>query len=162
MAGNKESLDKNSGYDEGKIAVAESCTGGRLGDRITNKPGSSDYFLGGVVSYDNRIKEELLGVKRDTLEAYGAVSAETAREMASGIRERFRAETGLAVTGVAGPGGGTGEKPVGLVYIGLSTPEETVAERYLFSGGRDEVKEQTVVEAMRILAPYLPGDKKER
>lgn len=161
MAGDKELPDKNSGYDEGKIAVAESCTGGRLGDKITNSPGSSAYFLGGVVSYDNRIKEEFLGVTRETLKTYGAVSAETAREMASGVRERFRAETGLAVTGVAGPGGGTDEKPVGTVFIALSTPEGTVAEAYLFSGGRDEIKEQTVVEALRTLAPYLPGVKKE-
>ena len=156
----KRPLETASGYYERTIAVAESCTGGRLGDRITNKSGSSAYFLGGIVSYDNRIKEELLGVTRKTLEAHGAVSAETACEMASGVRERFGAETGLAVTGVAGPGGGTDEKPVGTVFIALSTPEGTVADGYLFSGERDEIKEQTVIEALRTLAPYLPGYKK--
>ncbi len=158
MTKGNDTVKKNSHYDKNTIAVAESCTGGRLGDRITNSPGSSAYFLGGVVSYDNRIKEEFLGVAHETLETYGAVSAETAKEMASGIRERFRAKIGLSITGIAGPGGGSDEKPAGTVFIALSTTEGTVAERYLFSGGRDGVKEQTVEEAMRTLAPYFPEE----
>lgn len=105
------------------LATAESCTGGLLAHRITNVSGSSAYFLGGVVSYANASKKALLGVPRDILEKHGAVSSACAREMAQGIRRVLRADYGIAITGIAGPGGGTPEKPVGTVYIALATPD---------------------------------------
>ncbi|MFW6309047.1 MAG: competence/damage-inducible protein A [bacterium] len=104
------------------IALAESCTGGLIGNRITDIPGSSDYFLGGIIAYSNRIKENILGVKRESLEKYGAVSKQVAREMAVGIRKNYDSDFGLSVTGIAGPGGGTEEKPVGLVYVSVAFP----------------------------------------
>jgi len=108
---------------ESTLAVAESCTGGWIAHQITSIPGASAFFPGGVVSYSNQAKTDLLGVPATLIEAHGAVSAEVAEAMAQGVRERFRAGIGLSVTGVAGPGGGTAEKPVGLVYLGLATAE---------------------------------------
>lgn len=107
------------------LAVAESCTGGLLGNRITDLPGSSDFFAGGIIAYSNDIKRNLLGVKAETLSEYGAVSQETAGEMASGIRKKMGTDLGVSITGIAGPGGGSDEKPVGLVFIGLSSKNET-------------------------------------
>jgi nicotinamide-nucleotide amidase len=104
------------------LAVAESCTGGLIAQRLTAIPGVSEVFLGGVVSYANSAKRDLLGVPAELLESVGAVSAEVAEAMASGVRQRFGSTLGLSVTGIAGPGGGTAEKPVGLVYLGLATP----------------------------------------
>ena len=111
------------------LAVAESCTGGLIGARLTSIPGVSRVYLGGVVSYANDAKERLLGVSRDLLETHGAVSPEAAQAMASGVRDRLNADIGLSVTGIAGPGGGTAEKPVGLVYLGLATSQGVQSRR---------------------------------
>ena len=137
------------------LAVAESCTGGLISHRITNVPGSSDYFDRGVVSYSNRSKMELLSVSEDTLFAHGAVSQEVAEEMAKGVKELSDTDIGLSTTGIAGPGGGTEEKPVGLVYIGLSTPKGTRAKKFLFRGDRWENKSQASAKALAYLCKYL-------
>jgi PncC family amidohydrolase len=110
-----------------QLAVAESCTGGLIGHRLTNIPGSSTYYTGSITAYAYRAKVRLLGVSWDTLEEHGAVSEETVREMARGVREALAADIGLSVSGIAGPGGGTPEKPVGTVWIGLSSPDGTRA-----------------------------------
>jgi PncC family amidohydrolase len=125
------------------IATAESCTGGLMGHLLTSVSGSSSYYLGGVIAYSNEVKEAFLGVRHETLVAYGAVSEQTAKEMASGARERIGSDIGISTTGIAGPTGGTPEKPVGLVYIGLSTKDETLAFECHFKGGRMDVKEST-------------------
>lgn len=139
------------------LATAESCTGGRIGDRITDTAGSSDYFLGGVVAYSNEAKMGLLGVSSETLMAHGAVSHATALEMARGVKERFGAGLGLSVTGIAGPGGGSQEKPVGTVHIGLVSNEETYSGKYRFWGGRDQVKAQTAMMALDWVRRMLYG-----
>lgn len=130
------------------LAVAESCTGGGLGQRLTSVPGSSDVFLGGVISYSNAMKVSLLGVSTQTLEQHGAVSEECASEMATGIVERTGAAWGVSITGIAGPDGGTPEKPVGLVYVGVHGPNGTTVERSLFPGGRDAVRERSLKSAL--------------
>ena len=122
------------------LAVAESLTGGLIGHRLTNVAGASDYFLGGVISYSNEAKADLLRVPADTLAHKGAVSPETALDMAKGVRSAFRAAIGMAVTGIAGPSGGSPEKPVGTVYIGLATPDREEVWHYLFHGSREEIK----------------------
>ena len=119
-----------------KIAVAESCTGGLISHRLTNIPGSSAYFVQGLVTYSNRSKMDLLFVPKSTIEKYGAVSAETAMAMAEGVRRRSRADVGLAVTGIAGPGGGTEDKPVGLTFIGYADESQSLTERYHFWSDR--------------------------
>ena len=137
------------------FAIAESCTGGLVCHRITNVPGSSEYFLGGVIAYAYEAKVGLLDVRWDTLEQYGAVSQQTVLEMARGVRVKLGAEIGLAVSGIAGPGGGTEEKPIGLVWIGLCAPELERAQVHLFKGDRLQVKEQSAEQALRLLADYL-------
>jgi len=137
------------------LATAESCTGGLIGHLITNVPGSSNYYLGSVTAYANQAKVRLLGVAPNTLEQYGAVSAETVIEMARGIRQVLSAEVGLAVSGIAGPDGGTPEKPVGLAWIGLSAPGMEQAWHYLWPGDRLQVKEQTARQALQLLVDYL-------
>jgi nicotinamide-nucleotide amidase len=122
------------------VALAESCTGGLIGHRLTNVPGSSAYLRGAVVAYADAAKEALLGVRRATLAAHGAVSEETAAEMAAGARRAFGAALGLATTGIAGPSGGTPEKPVGTVCLGLAADSGTVTRRYQLWGTRDWVK----------------------
>lgn len=113
------------------LATAESCTGGLMGKRITDVPGASACYLGGVVSYQNEVKENLLGVRHETLITKGAVSEDTACQMAEGVRKALGADIGISTTGVAGPGGGTPEKPVGLIYVGISTKDKTWAVRIL-------------------------------
>lgn len=130
------------------LATAESCTGGRIGDRITDAAGSSAYYMGGVVAYSNEAKVNLLGVSPETLRTHGAVSRASAIEMSQGVRKRFGAHLGLSVTGIAGPGGGSREKPVGTVHIGLVTEEEEYSGKYRFWGGRDQVKAQTAIMAL--------------
>lgn len=125
------------------IATAESCTGGLLGHLLTSVSGASAYYLGGVIAYSNDVKEALLGVRHETLVAHGAVSEQTAREMAAGTRERIGSDIGISTTGIAGPTGGTPEKPVGLVYIGISTAEVTIAYECHFKGSRENIKEET-------------------
>lgn len=137
------------------LAVAESCTGGLLGHLITNVPGSSDYFLGGVVAYSDQAKERLLGVRRETLQQEGAVSEATAREMARGVRERFNSDLALAITGIAGPGGGTPEKPVGLVYIALAAADSERVERHLWGGDRLQNKLRSARRALELLREHL-------
>ena len=134
------------------IAAAESCTGGLLSHVLTSVSGSSVYFIGGVVAYSNHVKRALLGVKAETLDAFGAVSEETAREMAAGVRQKLSTDIGLATTGIAGPTGGTPDKPVGLVWIGISTPEHTRAYECHFDADREGVKTLTIE---RILSLYL-------
>ena len=130
------------------LAVAESCTGGLIGHRLTDVPGSSDYFMGGVVSYSNAAKQDLLGVPADVLAEKGAVSPDTARDMARGVRRVFNAAVGLAVTGIAGPSGGSIGKPVGTVYIGLATDQGEDVWHYQFYGNRAEIKILTAETAL--------------
>jgi nicotinamide-nucleotide amidase len=139
------------------LSVAESCTGGFIGHRITSIPGSSVYFDRGATVYSNRSKVEMLGVKKETLTVHGAVSEEAVREMAEGIKESAHTDIGLAVTGIAGPEGGTDDKPVGTVYIGLCADEQTFSARYLFSGERDKVKLHTSEMALDWVRRYLYG-----
>ena len=136
------------------IACAESCTGGLVTSRLTDIPGSSDYVMGSVVSYTNDIKERLVGVRHETLAAHGAVSPETAREMADGIRRVIRTDLGLGITGIAGPGG-TAAKPVGLVYIAVSSEKGTRVTENHFSGTRTEVKRQTSDAALALALDAL-------
>lgn len=142
-----------------RLATAESCSGGLIGDRLTNVPGSSDYYLGGVIAYANQVKIEQLGVRMETLLEHGAVSQETVLKMAGGVRQAFHADIGLAVSGIAGPGGGSPDKPVGLVWIGLSS--STAAETWstIFPGDRLQIKAQAAEQALRLLADYLEQPK---
>jgi nicotinamide-nucleotide amidase len=137
------------------LAVAESCTGGLICHRITNISGSSDYFLGGAVTYSNEAKVGVLKVPEAILKEKGAVSAETARAMAAGVREIFGADYGLAVTGIAGPTGGSVEKPVGLVFMGLAGPGKVEARRHLFHGDREGIKAQSTQTALEWLAQEI-------
>lgn len=130
------------------ITTAESCTGGLLSGTLVNVSGASNVLCCSFVTYANEAKEKLLSVRHDTLESFGAVSPETAKEMALGAADSGKADMGLSTTGVAGPGGGTAEKPVGLVYIGCALHGEVVTERHLFSGDRAEVRRQAVEAAM--------------
>lgn len=132
-------------------ATAESCTGGGVGFAITSVPGSSAVYLGGVVSYANSVKREALGVAAATLERCGAVSSECAAEMACGVRRLVGADIAISVTGIAGPGGGSDEKPTGLVWFGLASPSGVRTEKALFVGGRDEVRKQAVLHAVGML-----------
>jgi PncC family amidohydrolase len=134
-----------------KIATAESCTGGLISHTFTNISGSSDYFDRGFVSYSNKAKIELLGVPENLLNKYGAVSKEIAKAMAEGARTKSNVDIGIATTGIAGPTGGTKDKPVGLVYIAVSTIEKTIVKKFLFSGTRLENKESTCVETLKLL-----------
>ncbi|MFH1146123.1 MAG: competence/damage-inducible protein A [Pseudomonadota bacterium] len=137
------------------LSIAESCTGGLVAQRLTRIPGSSDYFERGMVTYSNTSKIELLDVRRETLSSFGAVSAETAAEMARGIKERSRTDMGLSITGIAGPAGGTTEKPVGTVYIGMSLPDELIIGRFLFWGTREMIQQIAAETALDGLRRYL-------
>ncbi len=139
------------------LAVAESCTGGLIGHRITNVPGSSAYFLGGVMAYAYDAKERLLGVSHNTLYDHGAVSEETAREMARGVRRALGADIGVAVTGIAGPGGGMPGKPVGLTWVALSTREGEQARQFIWDGDRITNKEKSAEAALEMVREYLEG-----
>ena len=132
-------------------ATAESCTGGGIGSAITSVPGSSEVYLGGVVSYSNQVKNEVLGVSAESLEKYGAVSPQVAEEMAAGARRLMRADVAVSVTGIAGPGGGSDEKPVGLVWFGLAAPDRVRSEKKFFQGDRASVRAQAVVHALGML-----------
>jgi len=122
-----------------RVACAESCTGGLVGHLLTREPGASQSFMGSVVTYSNASKIQLLGVPEDTIMTHGAVSEETARAMASGAREALDADYAVSITGIAGPSGGTDDKPVGTVYVGLSTPESTVAYHHELVGFRRDM-----------------------
>ena len=142
------------------LALAESCTGGLIASRLTNVPGSSAYFIGGVVSYANEVKERVLGVSHQTLQEHGAVSEETAREMARGVQRLLRTDVALAVTGIAGPSGGTPEKPVGLTYIALAAENLERCERWLWQGERWANKAQSAEAALQMLREYLEARQK--
>lgn len=137
------------------LAVAESCTGGLLSNMITDVPGASDYFERSVVSYSNKSKQELLGVSTETLRAHGAVSRETALAMAEGIKRLSGASIGIGITGIAGPGGGTPEKPVGLVHMAYASPDSSLAFEHHFQGKRDRVKLIAAMSALNMIRKYL-------
>lgn len=137
------------------VAVAESCTGGLVADAITDVAGSSAYFAGGVVSYGNAAKETLLDVPSDVLAAHGAVSAQVARAMAIGARQRFQADVAAAVTGIAGPGGGSEAKPVGLTYVAVADEAGVDVRRYLWSGDRAANKASSAAAVLELLAERL-------
>jgi PncC family amidohydrolase len=137
------------------LALAESCTGGLVGHRLTNVPGSSAYFLGGIIAYSYDAKERLLDVRHNTLYEHGAVSGETAVEMARGARQALGADIGVSVTGIAGPGGGLPGKPVGLVYIALSARDAERVERFVWMGDREENKLRSAEAALEMLKAYL-------
>ena len=139
-------------------ATAESCTGGGIGSAITGVPGSSEVYLGGVVSYSNQVKHEVLGVSSASLETFGVVSPQVAEEMALGARRLTRADIAVSVTGIAGPGGGSAEKPVGLVWFGLATADGVRSEKKLFMGDRASVRAQAVTHALGML--QVAGAKK--
>lgn len=137
------------------FSAAESCTGGLLLSTLTDVSGSSAYVLGGFVTYSNEAKVKFTGVQEATLVQHGAVSEACAREMAEGVRLRFGANIGMSITGIAGPGGGSPEKPVGLVYIGLSSQQELRVSRYVWSGDRIENKRASVAAALDMLVKSL-------
>ena len=132
------------------VAVAESCTGGLIGKRLTDTAGSSDYFLGSITAYSNKLKTSLLNISDESLVAHGTVSEEVALEMATNIRNKTNADIGLSSTGISGPGGGTEEKPVGLVYIGLVTPMKSIVKKYIFHFERHIHREMTATAALNI------------
>ena len=132
-------------------ATAESCMGGGVGSAITAVPGSSAVFAGGVISYSNEVKRDVLGVKAETLQAVGAVSSETAAQMAEGARRLLKTDLAVSLTGIAGPDGGSDEKPVGLMWFGLATKDGVRTEKCIFRGDRAKVREQAVTHALGIL-----------
>ena len=137
------------------ISCAESCTGGLLTSTLTDVPGSSAYVMGSVVSYSNDVKSRILHVAEGALAAHGAVSPETARAMAEGVRNLMQTDVGVGITGIAGPGGGSPEKPVGLVYIAVSTLGKTSVEKNVFSGVRAEIKRAAVNKALAMVQEMI-------
>lgn len=155
-----EGLEKVLGYllylNNLTLAIAESCTGGLASHLITNIPGSSSYFKGGIIAYSNDVKVNMLGVSERTLERFGAVSKKAAEEMAIGVKKAIKADIGLSITGIAGPTGETKEKPIGLVYVGLSKGiDTTIVKEFLFSGEREAIKEQSAYYAMDLARRLL-------
>jgi PncC family amidohydrolase len=140
-----------------RLAVAESCSGGLLADHITDIPGSSDYFIGGVVSYAYEAKVALIHVSWDTLRLHGAVSRETVIEMARGVRTALGADIGASISGIAGPTGGLPDKPVGTTWVGLSARDGDWARKFVFEGDRRENKEYAAQAAMQFILDYLHG-----
>ncbi len=138
------------------LSVAESCTGGLVSKLITDVPGSSAYYAGGVITYSNALKEKLLGVRPETLRTFGAVSAETAAEMAEGALHSLSTDIAISVTGIAGPSGGTTEKPVGLVFMALASKDrETIVNEFRFSGSREEIREEAATAALDMLLTFF-------
>ncbi len=133
------------------LATAESCTGGWVGALLTDLPGSSKWYLGGVIAYSNELKKQFLDVPSDLLETHGAVSAETAQAMVEGIRKKTESDLALSITGIAGPGGGTPDKPVGLVLMGIAAPPpfETVVFEHQFEGSRAEIRKEAALAALQ-------------
>ena len=140
------------------ITTAESCTGGLLSARIVNVPGASDVFKGGYITYSNKLKRNVIGVKKKTLEAYGAVSEQVATEMAEGARTEAKADVAVAITGIAGPGGGSPEKPVGLVYIGVATKSGTYVEKFNFNGSRNKVRANATVASLAMIRKAIMNE----
>jgi PncC family amidohydrolase len=139
-----------------KLATAESCTGGLLGARLTDIPGASDVYVGGVVAYSDDVKRSLLGVPDETLHTHGAVSRQTAAAMARGVRGALSADVAVSVTGVAGPGGGTPAKPVGLVFVTVASHDGDVTEEFHFGGDRERIRADATVAALNLLRRVLP------
>lgn len=137
------------------LATAESCTGGLIGHRVTSVSGSSTYYVGGIIAYSNAVKVRELGVEAAVLGREGAVSERVALQMATGVRERLKADVGISVTGVAGPTGGTVEKPVGLVYIGLAYPDGASVRRFVFAGDRRTITAAVSEAALGMVKEYL-------
>jgi len=137
------------------IGTVESATGGKIADRLTNVPGSSDYFKGSIVSYTNEVKMGVVGVKKETIENYGAVSEQTAVEMAQGGRRLLGVDVCISDTGIAGPSGGSPEKPVGLFYIGLAAEHESLSQKHIFFGNREENKQSAAEAVLKMLKQYL-------
>jgi PncC family amidohydrolase len=137
------------------LATAESCTGGLVGARLTETPGASDAYVGGIVAYSDDVKRTQLAVRAETLREHGAVSAQTAAEMAAGARRALAADVAVAVTGVAGPGGGTPDKPVGLVYIAVDSPDGAATERLQIEGDRRAIREEATEAALRLVHRHL-------
>ncbi|ATD54037.1 nicotinamide-nucleotide amidohydrolase family protein [Clostridium chauvoei] len=141
------------------ISTAESCTGGLVAGKLISYPGISEVFKEGAITYSNEAKMKRLGVKAETLEKFGAVSEETAKEMAEGIAREAETDISVVTTGIAGPGGGTKEKPVGLVYIGIHIKGNTKVEKFNFNGNREEVREEAVLSALSMLKNELSKSK---
>ncbi len=137
------------------LSIAESCTGGLICDRITDVSGSSDYFMGGTVAYSNESKEEHLGVPMDDIKKFGAVSSQVAKKMAQGVQKAFGTTFGLSTTGIAGPTGGSKEKPVGLVFIGVSNGKKTWVMKLSLKGSRREIKEKATEKALQFFYERL-------
>lgn len=137
------------------IAVAESCSGGLLGHRLTNIAGSSNYFIGGVLVYANWAKTKLLGISPSRLKEYGAVSQPVAKQMANSIRRIFKTDFGISITGIAGPTGGTPEKPVGLTYIAVSSAKEVQCKEFHFKGSRQKIKTAATQSALKLLLNFM-------
>ena len=134
------------------LSVAESCTGGLIGDCLTNVPGASAFFLLGIIAYDNAAKTKILGVPSALLKKHGAVSKQVAKVMSQGVRKILKTDYGLAVTGIAGPGGASKNKPIGLVFIALSSGSKTTVKKYLFKGSRLAIKKGAAQTALKMLA----------
>ncbi|HEX9971039.1 MAG TPA: CinA family protein [bacterium] len=137
------------------LATAESCTGGLIAKLITDIPGSSEVFVGGIVSYSNDMKEKWLGVSHETLEKFGAVSEKTVSEMLDGILKQTGSDLGIAVSGIAGPGGGTLEKPVGTVYIGIAFHGQKIIEQCFFQGSREDVRIASAKKAANMIVKMI-------
>lgn len=137
-------------YKHKTVAVAESCTGGLLGSYFTHFPGSSNYFIGGMLTYANNAKIHNLGVKQETIDQFGAVSQQTATEMAARTRILFNTDFGISVTGIAGPGGGTIDKPVGTVWIGIADKNQSFAKVFHFTGNRIENRDLSCFNALEL------------
>lgn len=140
------------------LSTAESCTGGLLGGAVTRISGISEIYMGGVISYSNDVKRDILGVRQETLNSFGAVSKETALEMAQGVRTKLSTSIGVSTTGIAGPTGGTKEKPVGLVYIAIATEGRQTFKELHLKGDREEVRKETMVQVLTLIIDFLGGN----
>ena len=137
------------------ISVAESCTGGLIGSLLTSIPGSSDYFAGGVIAYSNKAKMDLLSVSSQTLDKYGAVSEETVKEMSHGVKKLLKTDVGISVSGIAGPTGGSKNKPVGTVVLGVDIPQKIITNILSLKGDRNKIREKAAIRALEILKNLL-------
>ena len=136
------------------LATAESCTGGGIGAALTAVPGSSSVYKGGVISYTNQVKEEVLGVSREVLQRYGAVSLPVAGEMVTGVRKLLKADVAVSVTGLAGPSGDAFDNPVGTVFIGYEDLQRTEVKKFAFSGNREDVRNQAITAALQMILEF--------
>ena len=137
------------------VSVAESCTGGLIGSFLTSIPGSSDYFTGGVIAYSNKIKTDLLSVSPDTLKNFGAVSGETVREMAYGVKKLLKTDVGISSSGIAGPAGGSKNKPVGTVALGVDIPQKIITNIVHLKGDREDIRKLATFQVLEMLRNLL-------